>query len=46
MVRSFDRWKRFDAEHQGHARAALQGLQQQAGLSSDVFEVVNKALAP
>ena len=46
MARSFDRWKRFDAEHQGHARAALQGLQQQAGLSSDVFEVVNKALAP
>ncbi len=44
MVRSFDRWKRFDAEHQGHARAALESPRQQAGLSPDVFEVVDKAL--
>ncbi|MBK7356989.1 aminopeptidase N [Propionivibrio sp.] len=46
MARSFDRWKRFDAEHQSHARAALQSLQQQAALSGDVFEVVSRALAP
>ncbi|MBK7356987.1 aminopeptidase N C-terminal domain-containing protein [Propionivibrio sp.] len=44
MARSFDRWKRFDAEHQRHARAVLESLRQHAGLSRDVFEVVDKAL--
>ena len=46
LVRSFDRWRRFDASRQAHARAALEGLHQQPGLSRDVFEVVDKTLAP
>jgi aminopeptidase N len=44
LARSFDRWRRFDAVRQSHARAALESLRQQAGLSRDVFEVVGKAL--
>ena len=44
LVRSFDRWRRFDAERQHHARLALEGLHRQAGLSRDVFEVVDKTL--
>ncbi len=45
LARCFDRWKRFDTQRQGHARGALEALRQQAGLSADVFEVVDKALA-
>jgi aminopeptidase N len=45
LARCFDRWRRFDAVRQGHARAALESLRQQPGLSRDVFEVVDKALA-
>ena len=45
LARCFDRWTQFDAGRQNHARAALQELGQQAGLSRDVFEVVEKALA-
>ncbi len=45
LARCFDRWKRFDAERQNHARTALETLRQQAGLSRDVFEVVDKALS-
>ncbi len=45
LARCFDRWRRFDAVRQGHARAALAALRQQPGLSRDVFEVVDKALA-
>ena len=44
LARCFDRWKRFDSVRQGHAKAALESLRQQAGLSRDVFEVVDKAL--
>ena len=44
LARCFDRWKRFDAVRQSHARAALESLRQQPGLSRDVFEVVDKAL--
>jgi len=44
LARCFDRWKRFDARRQGHARAALESLRQKRGLSRDVFEVVDKAL--
>ena len=44
LARCFDRWKRFDAERQNHARSALESLKQQPGLSRDVFEVVDKAL--
>ncbi len=45
LARSFDRWKRFDAEHQAHARAALESVLQVPGLSSGVFEIVDKSLA-
>jgi len=45
LTRCFDRWRRFDAVRQGHARAALESLKQRPGLSRDVFEVVDKALA-
>ena len=45
LARSFDRWRRFDAARQAHARAALEGLRRQPGLSRDVFEVVDKALS-
>ena len=44
LARCFDRWKKFDAARQGHARAALESLRKTAGLSRDVFEVVDKAL--
>jgi aminopeptidase N len=44
LARCFDRWKRFDEAHQAHARAALETLRQQPGLSRDVFEIVDKAL--
>jgi len=44
LARCFDRWRRFDGARQAHAQAALQGLHAQAGLSRDVFEVVDKAL--
>lgn len=44
LARSFDRWRRFDAGRQAHARAALESLHQRPELSRDVFEVVGKAL--
>jgi aminopeptidase N len=45
LARCFDRWTKFDAGRQAHAKAALQELGQTADLSRDVFEVVEKALA-
>lgn len=44
LARAFDRWKKFDAARQAHARAALESLRDHPGLSRDVFEVVEKAL--
>jgi aminopeptidase N len=44
LARGFDRWRKFDEAHRKHARAALEGLQRKAGLSRDVFEVVEKGL--
>ncbi|MFT3849665.1 MAG: aminopeptidase N [Propionivibrio sp.] len=44
LARSFDRWRRFDAGRQAHARAALESVHRLSGLSRDVFEVVDKAL--
>lgn len=46
LARCFDRWKKFDATRQSHARAALEDLMRQPGLSRNVFEVVEKALEP
>ncbi len=45
LARRFDRWRKFDAARQTHARAALKGLRGKAGLSRDVFEIVDRALA-
>jgi len=43
LARCFDRWKRFDATRQAHAKAALESLQA-AQLSRDVAEIVGRAL--
>ena len=45
MARGFDRWRKFDAVHQMHARAALEGIRATQGLSTDTFEVVGRALS-
>ena len=44
LARSFDRWQKFDASRQAHARAALERIRDHAGLSRDVLEVVSRAL--
>jgi aminopeptidase N len=45
MARGFDRWKRFDQGRQAKARAALERIRDTRGLTRDVAEIVNKALA-
>jgi len=45
MARAFDRWKRFDADRQASARAALERIRETDGLSKDTTEVVVKTLA-
>ncbi|MBU3697859.1 aminopeptidase N [Dechloromonas sp.] len=45
LARCFDRWKKFDAGRQAHARAALERVRDHEGLSRDVLEVVTRALA-
>lgn len=44
LARCFDRWRKFDAGRQSHARAALQRLRGHPGLSRDVFEIVERSL--
>ena len=44
LARSFDRWKKYDAGRQAHARAALETIRSAAGLSANVSEVVSRAL--
>jgi aminopeptidase N len=44
LARCFDRWKRFDPSRQTHARAALETVRSKEGLSSDVREIVERAL--
>ena len=44
IARSFDRWRKFDAVRQTHAREQLLRIQVQGGLSGDVAEVVGKSL--
>ncbi len=44
MARAFDRWKKFDADRQGHARGALQRIHDTPGLSKAVVEIVHKGL--
>jgi aminopeptidase N len=45
MARGFDRWKKFDAGRQAHARRALERMRDSEGLSKDVAEIVGKTLA-
>jgi aminopeptidase N len=45
IARAFDRWRKFDAGRQAHARGALERILAKEGLSKDVAEVVTKALA-
>ncbi|MCP5201138.1 MAG: aminopeptidase N [Gammaproteobacteria bacterium] len=44
VARAFDRWRKFDAARQDHARAALERIKDTEGLSKDTFEVVTRAL--
>jgi aminopeptidase N len=44
MARCFDRWRRFDAGRQAHARASLERLAGHGSLSRDVAEIVGRAL--
>ncbi|MCM8594483.1 aminopeptidase N [Accumulibacter sp.] len=44
LARRFDRWRKFDAVRQGHARAALEALAARPGVSPDVSEIVGRAL--
>ncbi len=45
IARCFDRWRKFDAGRQAHAKAALEKILASDGLSRDVGEIVGKALA-
>jgi aminopeptidase N len=45
MARAFDRWRKFDAGRQAHAKAALERIRDTDKLSKDVAEIVGKALA-
>ena len=45
LARAFDRWRKYDDGRQAHARAALESIAGAPGLSSDVAEVVGRALA-
>jgi aminopeptidase N len=45
LARAFDRWRRFDGGRQAHARGALERMRNHAGLSRDVMEIVERALA-
>lgn len=44
IARCFDRWRKFDAGRQAHARAALEMLRDHPGLSRDLFEIVDRQL--
>ncbi|HLF24180.1 MAG TPA: aminopeptidase N C-terminal domain-containing protein, partial [Burkholderiales bacterium] len=44
MARGFDRWKKFDAGRQAHAKRQLERIRDHKGLTRDVAEIVTKAL--
>jgi aminopeptidase N len=44
IARSFDRWRKFDATRQDHAREQLERIRSLEKLSADVGEVIAKAL--
>jgi aminopeptidase N len=45
LARGFDRWRKFDATRQAHARAALERLRDAKGVSKGVLEIASRALA-
>jgi len=45
MARGFDRWKKFDAGRQAHARTALERISSAKGVSKGVLEIATRALA-
>ena len=45
MARGFDRWKKFDAGRQAHARTALERIGSTRGVSKGVLEIATRALA-
>ncbi|HLQ03118.1 MAG TPA: aminopeptidase N C-terminal domain-containing protein, partial [Burkholderiales bacterium] len=45
LARGFDRWRKFDARRQAHARAALERLRDAKGVSKGVLEIASRALA-
>jgi aminopeptidase N len=45
MARGFDRWRKFDAERQAHARAALERIRDAQNISKGVLEIATRALA-
>ena len=45
IARGFDRWKKFDERRKACARAQLERIRDAEGLSRDVAEIVDKALA-
>jgi aminopeptidase N len=45
MARGFDRWKKFDAGRQAHARDALERISITKGVSKGVLEIATRALA-
>jgi aminopeptidase N len=44
LARAVDRWRKYDAGRQAHARAALESIRAAEGLSGNVAEVVGRAL--
>ena len=44
LARTFDRWKKYDTGRQAHLRKALESIREAEGLSSNVGEVVARAL--
>ena len=44
LARALDRWKQFAPNYQVHMKSALEFISKQTNLSSDVAEVIQKAL--
>ncbi|MGB5081676.1 MAG: aminopeptidase N, partial [Burkholderiales bacterium] len=44
MARGFDRWRKFDARRQAHARGALERIRRATGISKGVLEIASRAL--
>jgi aminopeptidase N len=45
LARALDRWRRYTPELQHSMQQSLRRVSEHAGLSRDVAEIVNKALA-